>query len=76
MTQVMDLFSSNGGTQIAAAVEAFAQSEFGANIMSKRAKSKPTTSKAAPKAKVRPKAKPKPSTEVKPTSTVTYKPET
>ena len=44
MTQVMDLFSSNGGTQIAAAVEAFAQSEFGANIMSKTAKSKPKPS--------------------------------
>lgn len=88
MTQVMDLFSSNGGTQIAAAVEAFAQSEFGENIISKAAKPKapsPTTkAKAIPKANpatAKPKAKtakaatakPK-AAEVKPT--VIYRPET
>ena len=54
MTQVMDLFSSNGGTQIAAAVEAFAQSEFGESIISKAAK--PKTSSPTTKAKAVPKA--------------------
>jgi flotillin len=72
MTQVMDLFSSNGGTQIAAAVEAFAQSEFGANIMSKTAK---PAAKAAPKTRAKAKTKPKTVAETKPASTITYKPE-
>ena len=65
MTQAMDLFSSNGGTQIAAAVEAFAQSKFGENILSKTGATKASRSKPAT-AKVKAPTKPKPKPKAKP----------
>ena len=35
ITKVMDVFSSKGGTELAAAIEAFSQSDVGSNIISK-----------------------------------------
>ncbi|MEP3890370.1 MAG: SPFH domain-containing protein [Hellea sp.] len=85
MTQVMDLFSSNGGTQIASAVEAFAQSEFGADILSKTLKTKPPTARTRAKASsskaatsktaTKAKAKPKASPAAKTAPTINYKPQ-
>ncbi len=48
MTNVMDLFTSKGGTHLASAVEAFAQSPLGQTIMEKMTGQKTEPSKDAP----------------------------